>query len=92
MRLRNHLIAHLEEANSECCKEKESLLTFAVRRGGFAGVETLAEINDFVRGSAALVFPTNGRQSASHPYPLGTDFASRFSWNSAAVMFELRWA
>ncbi len=51
MRLRNHLIAHLEEANSDCCKAKEPLLTFAVAGGGFAGVETVAGINDFVRGA-----------------------------------------
>jgi len=51
MRLRNHLIAHLEEANSECSKEKGPLLTFAVAGGGFAGVETVAGINDFVRGA-----------------------------------------
>lgn len=51
MRLRNHLIAHLEEADSDCCKEKEPLLTFVVAGGGFAGVETVAGINDFVRGS-----------------------------------------
>jgi NADH dehydrogenase len=48
-RLRNHLIAHLEEADTECCKEKEPLLTFVVAGGGFAGVETVAGINDFVR-------------------------------------------
>ena len=51
MRLRNHLIAHLEEADSDCCKEKEPLLTFVVAGGGFAGVETVAGVNDFVRGS-----------------------------------------
>jgi NADH dehydrogenase len=50
-RLRNHLIAHLEEADSECCKEKGPLLTFVVAGGGFAGVETVAGINDFVRGA-----------------------------------------
>jgi NADH:quinone reductase (non-electrogenic) len=50
-RLRNHLIAHLEEADSECCKLKEPLLTFVVAGGGFAGVETVAGINDFVRGA-----------------------------------------
>src|ERR1700752_475726 len=49
MRLRNRLIAHLEEADSDCCKEKERLLTFVVAGGGFAGVETGAGINDFVR-------------------------------------------
>jgi NADH dehydrogenase len=51
MRLRNHLIAHLEEAASECCKVKDPLLTFVVAGGGFAGVETIAGINDFVRGA-----------------------------------------
>ena len=51
MRLRNHLIAHLEEADSDCCKLKEPLLTFVVAGGGFAGVETVAGINDFVRGA-----------------------------------------
>ncbi len=51
MRLRNHLIAHLEEADSECCQVKNPLLTFVVAGGGFAGVETVAGINDFVRGA-----------------------------------------
>ncbi len=51
MRLRNHLIAHLEEADSDCCKLKEPLLAFVVAGGGFAGVETIAGINDFVRGA-----------------------------------------
>lgn len=51
MRLRNHLIAHLEEADSECCRVKEPRVTFVVAGGGFAGVETVAAINDFVRGA-----------------------------------------
>src|SRR5271155_3890317 len=51
MRLRNHLIAHLEEADSDCCREKQPLLTFVVAGGGFAGVETVAGINDFVRNA-----------------------------------------
>src|SRR6516162_7247579 len=51
MRLRNHLIAHLEEADSECCQVKEPLTTFVVAGGGFAGVETVAGINDFVRNA-----------------------------------------
>jgi NADH dehydrogenase len=49
IRLRNHLIEHLEEADSECCSVKESLLTFVVAGGGLAGVETVAGLNDFVR-------------------------------------------
>jgi len=51
MRLRNHLIAHLEEADSDCCKVKEPRVTFVVAGGGFAGVETVAAINDFVRSA-----------------------------------------
>jgi NADH:ubiquinone reductase (H+-translocating) len=56
MRLRNHLIAHLEEADSDCCKVKEPRVTFLVAGGGFAGVETVAAINDFVR-SALHCYP-----------------------------------
>jgi NADH dehydrogenase len=47
--LRNRLIAHLEEADSECCADPSPLLTFVVAGGGFAGVETIAGINDFCR-------------------------------------------
>jgi NADH dehydrogenase len=49
IKLRNHLIEQLEEADSECVKDKNALLTFVVVGGGFAGVETVAGINDFVR-------------------------------------------
>jgi NADH dehydrogenase len=49
IRLRNHLISHLEEADSECVSVKNPLLTFVVAGGGFAGVETIAGVNDFVR-------------------------------------------
>ncbi len=49
--LRNRLIEHLEEADFDCCGEavREPLLTFVVAGGGFAGVETVAAVNDFVR-------------------------------------------
>ncbi len=48
--LRNRLIAHLEEADTECCASiRTPLLTFLVAGGGFAGVETIAGINDFLR-------------------------------------------
>ncbi len=48
--LRNHLISNLEEADFECFpEEREPLLTFVVAGGGFAGVETIAGINDFLR-------------------------------------------
>jgi NADH dehydrogenase len=49
IQLRNRIIAHLEEADTECAaKEREALLTFVVAGGGFAGVETIASINDFL--------------------------------------------
>ena len=41
IRLRNHLIEHLEDADCECVKEKNALLSFVVAGGGFAGVETV---------------------------------------------------
>jgi NADH dehydrogenase len=59
--LRNRLIAHLEEADTECAAElRRPLLTFVVAGGGFAGVETIAGINDFVR--AAVRFYLNLRE------------------------------
>src|SRR5260370_16972516 len=51
MGLRNEFSGQLEEADSDCCKLKEPLLAFVVAGGGFAGVETIAGINDFVRGA-----------------------------------------
>jgi NADH dehydrogenase len=47
--LRNRVIATLEEADTECAADTEGLLTFVVAGGGFAGVETMAAVNDFVR-------------------------------------------
>jgi NADH dehydrogenase len=59
--LRNRLITHLEEASSECAAgSRRRLMTFVVAGGGFAGVETLGGINDFVR--EALRFFPNLRQ------------------------------
>ena len=50
VRLRAQVLRHLEEANSGCDHAKRgSLLTFVVAGGGFAGVETVAALNDFVR-------------------------------------------
>lgn len=51
IRLSNRVIAALEEAGSECQNAEVGLLTFVVAGGGFAGVETLAAMNDFVHGS-----------------------------------------
>jgi NADH dehydrogenase len=48
--LRNRLIANLEEADFECSPSTRApLLNFVVAGGGFAGVETIAGINDFLR-------------------------------------------
>ena len=47
--LRNRVIATLEEADTECSSDTDGLLTFLVAGGGFAGVETIAALNDFVR-------------------------------------------
>ncbi len=51
--LRNRLIATLEEADTECAQDTDRLLTFVVAGGGFAGVETIAGVNDFVREGLA---------------------------------------
>lgn len=48
--LRNWLIANLEEADFECAAGKRDvLLTCVVAGGGFAGVETIGAVNDFLR-------------------------------------------
>lgn len=52
--LRSRLIANLEEAATECAAitcQRGPLLTCVVAGGGFAGVETVAAVNDFVRES-----------------------------------------
>jgi len=52
VRLRNRLIAMLEAADTEdSLPERRALLSVAVAGAGFAGVETLASINDFLRNS-----------------------------------------
>ena len=49
--LRNHIINMLEQANLEEANRHltKSLLTFIVVGGGFNGIETVGELNDFVR-------------------------------------------
>jgi len=52
IRLRDHLIAQLDEADFDCAAdEREWLLTFVIAGGGFAGVETAGSINDFLHES-----------------------------------------
>ena len=53
LRIRNHVIHVLEEADIERDPEtRRALLTFVVAGGGFSGVEAVAELNDFVRAAA----------------------------------------
>src|SRR5215468_2780504 len=47
--LRNRLIQNLEEADFECTDVRRPLMTIVVAGGGFAGVETIAAVNDFLR-------------------------------------------
>jgi NADH dehydrogenase len=55
IRLRSRLIKNLEEADFECsCEDRTRLLTVVVVGGGFAGVETIASVNDFVREAIAF--------------------------------------
>src|SRR5882762_4646362 len=55
IQLRAKIIHSLEEANSECSLvDRRSLLTFVVAGGGFAGVETVAALNDFAREAVQL--------------------------------------
>jgi NADH dehydrogenase len=52
IQVRNRMIANLEEASSECAVQgRAPLLSVVVAGGGFAGVETIAGINDFLRES-----------------------------------------
>ena len=60
--LRNQIIGLLEEADFDCCKDiRESLLTFIIAGGGFAGVETIAAVHDYTR--SILPFYRNLKES-----------------------------
>lgn len=62
--LRNQVIASLEEADTECSARagrRAALCTVVVAGGGFAGVETIGALNDFVR--EALRFYPNLREA-----------------------------
>ena len=61
--LRNRLIENLEIADFECCaKVRRPLLTVVVAGGGFAGVETIAAVNDFLR-EAIEFYPNLSRET-----------------------------
>jgi NADH dehydrogenase len=52
IKIRNHVISMLEEADQETDQIKQKkLMTFVIVGGGFSGVETAGELNDFVRAS-----------------------------------------
>ncbi len=52
IRLRNHVISALEDADQETDPAIQSrLVTFVIVGGGFSGVETAGELNDFIRES-----------------------------------------
>jgi NADH dehydrogenase len=88
MQVRNHLIAHLEEADSDCCEKIESLLTFVVAGGSFAGIETVAGINDFVRRAlrceSCLSIPD---QLSCRSWRRAWVFTLRKSWQGARSRF-----
>ncbi|HYV18001.1 MAG TPA: NAD(P)/FAD-dependent oxidoreductase [Verrucomicrobiae bacterium] len=61
--LRNRLIQLMEEADTECCAlERSPLMTFVVAGGGFAGVETIAGLHDFVHASLRF-YPNIGAKN-----------------------------
>jgi NADH dehydrogenase len=61
--LRNRMVRVLEEASLRGNEVwRRELLTFVVAGGGFAGVETVGAINDFVR-ETAKVYPSLGEEN-----------------------------
>jgi NADH dehydrogenase len=62
MHLRNRVIATLEEASTECAEGSRGLLTFVVAGGGFAGVETIAAVGDFIH-EALRFYPRIKKES-----------------------------
>ena len=63
--LHAHVIDKLEHADLQPEPAvRRQLLTFVVAGGGFAGVETLAELNDFVRTPAASIRTSSPTKSA----------------------------
>ena len=62
IQLRSQILRCLEEANSESDPaERNALLTFVVAGGGFAGVETVAAVNDFLH-EALRFYPNLDQQ------------------------------
>lgn len=56
--IRNHAISMLENAGQTSDQDlQQKLMTFTVVGGGFAGVETIGEINHLIRESASRMYP-----------------------------------
>ena len=97
--LRNRLIQLMEEADTECCAlERSPLMTFVVAGGGFAGVETIAGLHDFVLGSLRF-YPNIGEKNVRfvlvHPGDailpeLGADLGRYAQERLAARGIEIR--
>ncbi|HEX9723942.1 MAG TPA: FAD-dependent oxidoreductase, partial [Vicinamibacteria bacterium] len=93
------LIENLEAADFECSVgNREPLLTVVVAGGGFAGVETIAAINDFVREAIAF-YPHLSedllRMVLVHPGPvilpeLGEDLGAYAQRKLSARKVEIR--
>ena len=85
---RNRLIEHLEEADTECAgNERGQLLTFVFAGGGFAGVETIGSINDFLKGALPYypnLKPGDGAHSVSSSR--GSSFFPNLVKNLAAIL------
>ena len=57
IKIRNHVISVLEDADQESDPKLQSkLVTFVVGGGGFSGVETVGELNDFVKESCTKFY------------------------------------
>ncbi|MDX2167667.1 MAG: NAD(P)/FAD-dependent oxidoreductase [Deltaproteobacteria bacterium] len=69
--LRNRIIDGLEEGDFECCPHmRRRMLTFVVAGGGFAGVETVAAVHDFLHDALPHyrnLTPADVRVALVHP-------------------------
>jgi NADH dehydrogenase len=72
--IRNRAIQLLEEADFECyAADRHDLLTLVVAGGGFAGAETAAALNDFLRDALGFyrhLRPADLRVVLVHPGPV----------------------
>src|SRR3990170_4923626 len=61
--IRNHAINMLENAGQTSDPDlQQKLMTFTVVGGGFAGVETIGELNHLIRESASRMYPNINRE------------------------------